>query len=175
MELEAENLIAQCPLLDGREGKLLTNNETIDIDIKVVPTEKTSFAGLEPPMLDSTSGVVTGADTPKHRIKNRRKQKATLATQAAISQWTIYQGEFDLPPPMTPLKQHRGEMCPSGLALFHPVAELLEEWATYGCPTQMGQPWTQELMQAAVDRGPHCSALSDDAIAHFRAEVDKKG
>ncbi len=29
-------------------------------------------------------------------------------------------------------------------------------------------------MQAAVDRGPYCSALSDDAIAHFRAEVDKK-
>jgi hypothetical protein len=29
-------------------------------------------------------------------------------------------------------------------------------------------------MQAAVDHGPHCSALSDDAIAHFRAEVDEK-
>jgi hypothetical protein len=29
-------------------------------------------------------------------------------------------------------------------------------------------------MQAVVDRGPHCSALSDAAIAHFRAEVDKK-
>ncbi len=29
-------------------------------------------------------------------------------------------------------------------------------------------------MQAAVDQGPHCLALSDNAIAHFRAEVDKK-
>jgi hypothetical protein len=29
-------------------------------------------------------------------------------------------------------------------------------------------------MQAAVDRGPHRSALTDDAIAHFRAEVDEK-
>ncbi len=29
-------------------------------------------------------------------------------------------------------------------------------------------------MQAAVDCGPHCSALSDDAIANFRAEVNKK-
>ena len=29
-------------------------------------------------------------------------------------------------------------------------------------------------MQAAVDRGPHCLALTDDAIAHFRAEVDEK-
>ncbi len=76
--------------------------------------------------------VVTGADTPKHRINNKRKQKATLATQAATSQWTIYQGEFKLPPPVTSLKQHHGEMCPSGLALIHPAAELLKEWATYG-------------------------------------------
>ena len=29
-------------------------------------------------------------------------------------------------------------------------------------------------MQAAIERGPHCSALSDEAIAHFKAEVDKK-
>jgi hypothetical protein len=174
MELEAENLIAQRPLLDGGEGKLLTNNKTIDIETKVIPTEETGFVGLEPLMLDSTGGVVTGADTPKHRIKNRRKRKATLATQAATSQWTIYQGEFELPPPITPLEQHHGEMCPSGLALFHPVAELLKKWATYGCPTRTGQPWMQELMQAAVDRGPHHSALSDDAIAHFRAEVNEK-
>jgi hypothetical protein len=71
---------------------------------------------------------------------------------------------------MMPLEQHHGEMCPSGLAL----SELLEEWATYGCPTQTGQTWMQELMQAAVDRAPHCLALSDDIIAHFRAEVDEK-
>ncbi len=60
------------------------------------------------------------------------------------------------------------------LALFHPAAELLKDWATYGCPTQTGQPWTQKLMQAAVNRGPHCSVLSDDSIAHFTVEVDKK-
>jgi hypothetical protein len=29
-------------------------------------------------------------------------------------------------------------------------------------------------MQEAVDRGPHWSALSDEAIAHFQAEVAKK-
>ena len=29
-------------------------------------------------------------------------------------------------------------------------------------------------MQAAIERGPHRSALSDEAIAHFKAEVDKK-
>jgi hypothetical protein len=127
LEAAGASLIAQRPLLDGEEGKLLTNNETIDIEIEFVPMEETGFVGLEPPRLDSTGGVVTGADTPKHRIKNKRKQKATLATQAATSQWTIHQGEFELPPPLMPLEEHRGEMCPSGLALLHPAAELLKE------------------------------------------------
>ncbi len=61
-----------------------------------------------------------------------------------------------------------------GLALHHPAANLLKEWATYGCPTKMGQPWTILQMQEAVDQGPHWSALSDEAIAHFQAEVAKK-
>jgi hypothetical protein len=78
-------LIAQRPLLDGGEGELLTNNKIIDIKTKVVPTEETGFAGLKPPSLDRTGGVVTGADTPKHRIENKRKLKATLATQAPTS------------------------------------------------------------------------------------------
>jgi hypothetical protein len=99
-------------------------------------------------------------------------RKSTLATQAVKFQWTIYQGEFKLPPTLTPLKKHRGEMCLSGLALFHPAAELLKELATYGCPTRMGKQWMQELMQAAVDRGPHHLAFSNNAIAHFRAEVN---
>jgi len=65
-------------------------------------------------------------------------------------------------------------MCPSGLALCHPAADLLREWATYGCLTNTGTPWTVEEMQAVVDRGPHCSSLSDKAIAHFKAEVNDK-
>ena len=54
------------------------------------------------------------------------------------------------------------------------MADLLKEWATCGCPTNTGTPWMQEQMQAAVDRGPHWLALTDNAIAHFRAEVDEK-
>jgi hypothetical protein len=65
-------------------------------------------------------------------------------------------------------------MCPSGLALHHPAADLLKEWASYGCPTCTGKPWTKVEMQEAVDQGPHCSALSDKAIAHFKAEVEEK-
>ncbi len=51
--------------------------------------EASNLSGLEPPSLDSAGGAVTGADTPKHRIENKRRQKATLANQAIKSQWTI--------------------------------------------------------------------------------------
>ena len=84
------------------------------------------------------------------------------------------QRKIELPDQPTPLAEHQGEICPSGLALSHPAADLLHEWATYGCPANTGTPWTAEQMQAAVDRGPHYSALSDKAIAHFRAEVNEK-
>ena len=119
-------------------------------------------------------GVVMGADTPKHRIENKQIRQATLANQAVESQWTIYKGEFELPDQPMPFAEHRGVMCPSGLALCHPTADLLHEWATYGCPTNTGTPWTAEQIQAVVDRGPHCSALSNEAIAHFKAEATKR-
>ena len=37
-----------------------------------------------------------------------------------------------------------------------------------------GRPWTIVELQAAVARGPHKSALSEEAMAHFAAEVAEK-
>jgi hypothetical protein len=65
-------------------------------------------------------------------------------------------------------------MCPNGQALHHPAAKLLKDWATFGCPTKTGKPWSKSEICKAIERGPHCSALSPDAIAHFTAEADKK-
>ncbi len=65
-------------------------------------------------------------------------------------------------------------MCPSGLALHHPAAPLLKEWATYGCPASTGRPWTKDKMQEAIDQGPYRSALSKEALAHFKTEVNEK-
>jgi hypothetical protein len=65
-------------------------------------------------------------------------------------------------------------MCPSGLARTHPAGDLLSEWATLGCPTKTGKPWTPEEMEAAIARGPHKSARSEAALAHFREEIEEK-
>jgi hypothetical protein len=86
----------------------------------------------------------------------------------------MYQGEFELPVPLAPLATHRGKMCLSGLALHHPATKLLKEWSSYGCPTRTGMPWTKAEMQEAVDQGPHCLAMSNKTIAHFKVEVKEK-
>jgi len=65
-------------------------------------------------------------------------------------------------------------MCPTGLALHHPAAKVLVQYATRGCPVQTGKPWTWQEMQAAIDRGPHKSALVADAINQLYEKVTAK-
>jgi hypothetical protein len=65
-------------------------------------------------------------------------------------------------------------MAPSGAALNHPAAPLLLELATIGCVTDMGKNWTLELIEAAIRRGAHPSALSPEAAAQLRDETLEK-
>ena len=73
-----------------------------------------------------------------------------------------------------PPQVYRNSMCPTGRALAHPATGLLTEWATLGCPTCTGKPWTREEIWEAVARGPHQSALSPEALAHFAEEAAEK-
>jgi hypothetical protein len=65
-------------------------------------------------------------------------------------------------------------MAPQGLALRHEAAGILSEWEKFGCPTRTGRDWTLEEIQAAIDHGPHQSALDQAAIEHFAEEVRDK-
>jgi hypothetical protein len=65
-------------------------------------------------------------------------------------------------------------MCPTGRALQHPAANLLQEWATFGCPIKTSKPWLKTKMWEAVARGPHCLALLPEVIAHFAAKAVEK-
>ena len=65
-------------------------------------------------------------------------------------------------------------MCHTGRALAHPATGLLTEWATLGCPTRTGKPWTRDKIWEAVARGPHQSALKPEALVHFAEEAAKK-
>ena len=79
--------------------------------------------------------------------------------------------DYQVPVPTT---DHRGQMYPSGLALKHPAADLLMEYATVGCPTKMGKDWTMHDLEEAINVGPHASAFDPDAMVQLQAEVKEK-
>jgi hypothetical protein len=134
-----------------------------------------TYAGLNQPLLASDS-VVLGEDKTQMCRKNKQQRQALRAEQPLISPWTWYQGMRETlhPTDHTACPPHQNSMCPTGRALQHPAADLLQEWATFGCPTKTGKPWLKTKIWEAVARGPHCLALSPEAIAHFAAKASEK-
>ena len=133
-----------------------------------------SLEGLLPPVIDATGAAVIGKDIERLRLQNKRRRHALQEHQAHQSAWTTHTGETTLPA-STPLPEsRRGDMCPSGIAKSHPAGELLREWSRIGCPTRTGRPWSKEEMWEAVERGPHRSALSAEALQHFADETSEK-
>ena len=137
------------------------------------PRGTSSSSGLNPPTLNSGLPV-TGANKERHRIENKRRRVAAQLAQPQTSYWAHQTGTHPLPPPPSPRPEYRGGMCPTGLALEHPAAAALLQYATGGCPTNAGRPWTITEMQAAIDRGPHASALDPEAIEYAMAEATAK-
>ncbi|KAL7465644.1 hypothetical protein ACHAXS_005969 [Conticribra weissflogii] len=67
-------------------------------------------------------------------------------------------------------------MCPSRLALHHPAAANLLQYATKGCPAHTGANWTVAQMKAMLKRGPHQLACTNKAVDYFQTEtVEKSG
>ena len=133
-----------------------------------------SGALLLPPTLNS-GRAVTGLATDILRKENKQRCiQAQLQQQNDIEWWKTHHGEFELPPPLTPVPTHRNNMCPARLALHHPAAKLLTEYATLGCPTQTGQCWSLDQIQAAIERGPHASALHPAAVQQLHLEIEEK-
>ena len=130
----------------------------------VAPHAKQAVEGLLPPILEQTGTLLTGAETDKLRLQNRRRRHALQEQQVPTTLWSTHTGQAS----------YRNEMCPAGIATSHPAGELLSEWSQLGCPTKTGRPWSKEEMWEAVARGPHQSSRSPDAIAHFATESAEK-
>lgn len=71
-------------------------------------------------------------------------------------------------------RMHSGLMAPSGLALQHPAACMLLEFAIDGCPTVTGDNWTPDMLEAALKKGAHPSALVPEAATQLRSETLEK-
>ncbi len=132
------------------------------------PKESVGMGGLAPPFLEKQDTPATGALCNKLLWQNRALQEWQQKRQNITTYWTTHWGQFFVPTEKPHLKKYKNEMCPKGLALDHPAASLLEEYATLGCPTWTGKPRTKAEMWEAVVQGPHRSSLLPEAIKHFR-------
>ena len=96
------------------------------------------------------------------------------AQQPLLSYWTQHKGDYIVNTTTTLRGNYRNKMCPTNDVLKHPAAELLQEYATFGCPARTGRHWLKEEMWEAVARGPHKSARSPEALEHFAQECKVK-
>ncbi len=128
------------------------------------------WPGLQPPRLRGGERV-TGATKETHRLENKRRRVAAQEGAAPTSYWTRHDGQFRVPTTRAAPQTYVGQMRPSNLALEHPAANILLEYSMRGCPVRAGRNWTLEEMEAAIQRGPHVSALEPAAMEQLQAEV----
>ena len=69
---------------------------------------------------------------------------------------------------------YTGLMAPSGDAMAHPAADMLLDFAMNGCPVDTGPKWTRDMLDAALSKGAHPSAMEPVASAQLRAESLEK-
>ena len=62
-------------------------------------------------------------------------------------------------------------MRPRNGTLYHAAADDLLRYATNGCPVDCGKDWTIKEIQAAINKGPHKSALDPVAMTALRVET----
>ena len=65
----------------------------------------------------------------------------------------------------------RSLMQPQKLAAVHPFTPTMTQWR-HGIKVDCGPDWAWDVIEAAVDRGPHPTACTPDAHELFRADID---
>jgi hypothetical protein len=80
----------------------------------------------------------------------------------------------DLPIQHTIGKKRIGLMWPRGIANLHPASKLLHQYSIDGCPVDCGTNWTQQQIEAAIQRGPHISAKIPAAREALLSEAHEK-
>lgn len=172
-------------ILDGGEGKNNMQKHFFETNTNVTGTSQDNanireqdttrhLPGLSAPTLQTTGQPVQGDSRSRHRKENKAKRRQQQSLQCNETYWTTHKGEMQLTNMQSDRPHYRNSMCPTGLALKHPAASTLLEYSKYGCPTQTGKEWTKLQIWEAVERGPHVSALSAEALEHFREEAREK-
>ena len=64
-------------------------------------------------------------------------------------------------------KNFLGLVLPRGPALEHPATPTLVDFATNGCNAAIDTHWTTDMIEAAITRGAHPSALQPEPAAQL--------
>jgi hypothetical protein len=75
-------------------------------------------------------------------------------------------------PGFSPVAQAQGKklMSPTAEVGFHPFAAELKDWES-GVPVDCGKNWEWTVIEQAVARGPHISAMTPEAIELVKEDV----
>ena len=118
-----------------------------------------------------------GDTPPKSHTDNTRHDCSNLAMTAEEQEATIraaFTNEETFPSE-TELKDAIGKctslVMPRHQALDHAAAPLIKSYATQGCPTDCGPDWSKDHIIAAIEKGPHASALKPDALKALHDET----
>ncbi len=118
---------------------------TMDTTMPLGCTSSNSINLLSPPIIVATGNIATGATTDKLRKQNRQYRDEALVQQSVVSQWSIHRGDTILAEDHWVRCINTAEnsmMALQGLALKHEAADVLTDWAQFGCLTNMGRDWT---------------------------------
>ena len=116
----------------------------------VAPHAIHALEGLQPPILELTGGLITGAETDKLRLQNRRRRHALQIQQVPATLWSTHTGQASLPPRQERPLEYRNEMCPAGIATVNYCQsghnwDAQQKQADLGQKRRCGKQWLEGL------------------------------
>ncbi len=117
------------------------------------PGDMLAVEGLQPPILESTDDLVTGADTNKLQIQNKRQRHKLQDEQTPTPWWTKHTGDSIHPPNQERHTKYRNELCPAGTPhtlqascwQSGPNWDALPKQANRGRRMRCGKQWLEGL------------------------------
>ena len=98
-------------------------------------------------------------DTSRKRRSNPRGNRSTIVPDADYECPCLEAKGINL-------------ILPTGPALSLEDSPTLSCWSSEGCEVDCGSPWSEEALAAAVERGPHKGALSEEAMQLVHEDVE---
>ena len=105
------------------------------------------------------------APTPKNRYERKARQRFSGSEQQSHDDACGGHQPLHVENDIADLGKLLSLMDPQQIARAHEFGPTLEDYAVNGVPVDCGEDWDKATIRAAVERGPHQSALTPEASA----------